>query len=107
MPGRVWGESAWALIEPAEPSPESNWWDRFWYRRQYGSGWVVNHFFASAEQCRTVEKRWQAEAAKIMGGSTRSLHDTLRATHLITSRCVPAAALPIFNVLPGNGFPSR
>jgi hypothetical protein len=67
----------------------------------------VNHFFASAEACRTVEERWATEARKIISSQTRDLRAIRRATDLITSRCVPAEALRLFNVRPGSAFPPR
>ncbi|MBM3222091.1 MAG: hypothetical protein FJZ38_26115 [Candidatus Rokubacteria bacterium] len=105
--GRASADSAWAVIEPATVNPDANVWERFWHRWTYGSGWVVNHFFESADACRVVERRWQAEAIKIMENQTRELREIVRAGDMISSRCVPAEALRLFNVRPGSGFPQR
>jgi len=106
-PAHAWGDSAWALIEPARADPEASLWDRLSYWWTHGNGWVVNHFFASAEACREVERRWAAEANKIMVSKTRELREIVRANDLVTSRCVPAEALSVFDVRPGSAFPQR
>jgi hypothetical protein len=100
-------ESAWALIEPASIHEDAGLWERIQYRWTYGSGWVVNHFFASAAACRDVEQRWSSEANKIMTAHTRDLREIRRAAALVNSRCVPAEALTLFNVRPGSAFPPR
>jgi len=91
-------ECAWALIEPAYIGSQSSWWDRLWYGS--GSGWVVNYFFRSAEDCGSQQSKWATEANKIMTSRTTDLNKIRNATGMLGARCVPVEALSLFKCDP-------
>jgi hypothetical protein len=97
-------DSAWAMIEPDAPQPDAGVLGRLWHHWRYGGGYVVNHFFPSADACKTVEVRWRAEADKLLANKKTELREIQLAASLRQSTCVPAAALSLFKARPGAFF---